>query len=202
MAARADGAFRKEKECPRRRRRRRARGRRERRAPRREATRVTGYPRRSSIPFFDRRRAANSLVVAEEEPEDGDGEEGVEDGDEDGEERDWTGDESEFENTFRYAPSIGSETLLVDETSQNPFSGNISLAGKDYVSHQSFREGLLHGLSKKIGQDGSAVEARYVNGLLHGEMNFYDSAGNLRSKIRYSEGRAQPLPREEQSAGE
>ena len=52
-----------------------------------EATRVTGYPRRSSIPFFDRRRAANSLVVAEEEPEDGDGEEGVEDGDEDGEER-------------------------------------------------------------------------------------------------------------------
>ncbi len=106
--------------------------------------------------------------------------------------KDWTGNELEFKENFKYSSSLDSTEILIEKKSKRPISGKFRIEETDFISEQSFVSGKLHGTSMKSREDGSRVEARFEEGLLDGEMKFFDSSGTLRSVIVYSKGKLAP----------
>jgi len=105
--------------------------------------------------------------------------------------KDWSGSEEEFKQTFREMDEEESNQsiLLTDKSTGKPYTGEIVRNGKDRVTNQNFSKGLLHGKSVKKSDDGSWVEANYVNGKLDGSIKFYNADGTLRSEIEYQRGK-------------
>ena len=100
----------------------------------------------------------------------------------------WEGSEDEFIKNFRVSTLIDEEPILLLRSSNHPVSGEIFIVEKEISIRNSYLNGLLHGRSVRTKKDGSRVEANYHNGLIHGEMKFYDPKDNLRSAITYKNG--------------
>jgi len=103
----------------------------------------------------------------------------------------WYGSEGEFIQSFREFETEESNQsiLLADKFTGKPYTGEIVRNGKDRVTNQNFSKGLLHGKSVKKSDDGSWVEANYVNGKLDGSIKFYNADGTLRTEIEYQHGK-------------
>jgi antitoxin component YwqK of YwqJK toxin-antitoxin module len=108
---------------------------------------------------------------------------------ENGESKEWEGSEDSFRQEFATLQTFDSEQILISKDTNQPFFGRIRKESENFQTLQTFSGGKLHGKSVKQRKDGSRVEASFVNGLLHGEMNFYDSENTLRSSIKYHEGK-------------
>ena len=104
----------------------------------------------------------------------------------------WNGDRAQFDNEFSFSKNLEAENILTREVDGQPFSGFLILTSEGTRSEQTYSEGKLSGRSIKKNNDGSYVEANFLNGELHGEMKFYDSANNLRSTIVYTNGKLIP----------
>ena len=103
----------------------------------------------------------------------------------------WYGSEEEFMQSFSEIDTEESNQsiLLADKSSGRPYTGEIVRNGAGRVTNQNFSKGLLHGKSVKKSDDGSWVEANYVNGKLDGSIKFYNADGTLRSEIEYQSGK-------------
>lgn len=80
------------------------------------------------------------------------------------------------------------QTILVSTKSKTQFSGVLERNSSKGTTMQSYKDGLLNGMSLKRSEDGSWVEAQFKNGKLHGEMKLFDKSGKLRSTINYEDG--------------
>lgn len=102
----------------------------------------------------------------------------------------WSGNVETFEKHFRIEQKTSGveESLLVNKSTEQPYSGLLELNGTNMFNRKSFQKGRLNGPSIKKSEDGSWVEAQYRNGKLHGEMIFYDSKGKVRSIINFEDG--------------
>ena len=105
--------------------------------------------------------------------------------------KEWKGTEEEFLETFRGVETdeLNQSFLLADKFTGKPYTGEIVRNNEGRETNQKFSEGLLHGESVKKSDDGSWVEANYVNGKLHGSIKFYNADGTLRSEITYQNGK-------------
>ncbi len=104
----------------------------------------------------------------------------------------WNGDRAQFDKEFSFSKNLEAENILTREVDGQPFSGFLILTSEGTRSEQTYSEGKLSGRSIKKNNDGSYVEANFLNGELHGEMKFYDSSNNLRSTIVYTNGKLIP----------
>ena len=80
------------------------------------------------------------------------------------------------------------QPILVSTKSKTQFSGVLERNSSKGTTTQSYKNGLLNGMSLKRSEDGSWVEAQFKNGKLHGEMKLFDKSGKLRSTINYEDG--------------
>ena len=105
--------------------------------------------------------------------------------------KEWSGSEEEFKQTFREIDTEESNQsiLLTDKSTGKHYTGEIERNGVGRVTNQNFSNGLLHGKSVKKSDDGSWVEANYINGKLDGSIKFYKADGTLRSEIEYQNGK-------------
>ena len=103
----------------------------------------------------------------------------------------WSGSEEDFKQSFREIETEESNQsiLLTDKFTGTPYTGEIVRNGEGRVTNQNFSNGLLHGISVKKSDDGSWVEANYINGKLDGSIKFYKADGTLRSEIEYQNGK-------------
>jgi hypothetical protein len=100
----------------------------------------------------------------------------------------WEGNQTDFESGFSFQ-SKGNESVLHYVKTGQPYSGSIERNDSVVSTRQTFSSGKLNGLSTKLSNDGSRVEATYRNGLLHGKMIFYSADGTIRSVMNYEAGR-------------
>ena len=105
--------------------------------------------------------------------------------------KEWSGSEEEFMQNFSEVETEVSNQsiLLAEKFTGKPYTGEIVRNGEGRVTNQNFSNGLLHGKSVKKSDDGSWVEANYINGKLDGSIKFYKSDGTLRSEIEYHNGK-------------
>ena len=103
----------------------------------------------------------------------------------------WSGSEEEFMQNFSEIDSEESNQsiLLADKFTGKPYTGEIVRTSEGRLTNQNFSNGLLHGKSVKKSDDGSWVEANYLNGKLDGSIKFYQADGTLRSEIEYHNGK-------------
>ncbi len=103
----------------------------------------------------------------------------------------WKGSESGFEENFDYYKEAddSSKPILLEKVTGNPYSGTLELNGSGQVTTKTFHDGILEGISVRRSKDGSWVEARYVNGQLHGKMTFFDANGKIRTVMNYEKGK-------------
>ena len=103
----------------------------------------------------------------------------------------WSGSEEEFMQNFSEIDSeeTNQSILLADKFTGKPYTGEIVRTSEGRLTNQNFSNGLLHGKSVKKSDDGSWVEANYLNGKLDGSIKFYQADGTLRSEIEYHNGK-------------
>ena len=103
----------------------------------------------------------------------------------------WSGSEEEFMQKFSEIDSeeTNQSILLADKFTGKPYTGEIVRTSEGRLTNQNFSNGLLHGKSVKKSDDGSWVEANYLNGKLDGSIKFYQADGTLRSEIEYHNGK-------------
>ena len=104
---------------------------------------------------------------------------------------DWNGTEEDFSNTFQFSQPVSKsdEMLLIDKQTRLPFSGKIKRIQIEQTTEQFYEDGLLNGKSIKKSESGATVEANYLDGRLHGKLMILDSEGQVRSMMKYEDGK-------------
>ena len=99
----------------------------------------------------------------------------------------WIGQDEDFQKDFDLQKD-GNETTLIHRESMFPFAGKVERNGTKLNTTQIFENGKLNGVSIKKSNDGSWVEANYLDGKLHGDMIFYGNDGKKRTILSYDKG--------------
>ena len=105
----------------------------------------------------------------------------------------WQGTTESFEEEFSYqTDQIYDSAILRRNGSNESYSGSLEINQSGRITKQNYVKGRLNGRSIKKSADGSWVQANYVDGKLDGPMKLFDSSGELRSTLIYSQGKLLP----------